>query len=146
MKNKSTLITLSLAITCAFITSCNSPEQKVEAAEIKVEEATQDLEEAKYDYVTEYNSFKAESDLQITANEQLIADLKAYSANKKKEEKAALEQKIQVLEEKNKTMKEKVKEYKEDGKEKWQSFKREFKHDMDELGQALKDLTQNNSK
>jgi hypothetical protein len=28
----------------------------------------------------------------------------------------------------------------------WESFKREFNHDMDELGQALKDLTVDNKK
>jgi len=28
----------------------------------------------------------------------------------------------------------------------WESFKREFNHDMDEIGQALKDLTVDNKK
>jgi hypothetical protein len=36
--------------------------------------------------------------------------------------------------------------YKNDANSNWQSFKREFKHDTDELGQALKDFTVNNKK
>ncbi len=43
-------------------------------------------------------------------------------------------------------MKIKMDNYKEDGKEKWEAFKSEFSHDMDELGSALKDLTVNNVK
>jgi len=37
-------------------------------------------------------------------------------------------------------------DYTEEGKEKWESFKREFNHDMEELRLALMDLTQNNTK
>jgi len=40
----------------------------------------------------------------------------------------------------------KISKYKNDGNEKWESFKREFNYDMDELGQSLKDLGENNVK
>jgi hypothetical protein len=36
--------------------------------------------------------------------------------------------------------------YKDEGKEKWESFKKEFNHDMDELGKSIKDLFKDNVK
>ena len=52
---------------------------------------------------------------------------------------------IAVLEQKNRDMRARVDAY-EKSQNGWDSFKREFDHDMDELGQALKDLTVNNKK
>ena len=37
-------------------------------------------------------------------------------------------------------------DYKADGKDKWETFKAEFSHDMDELGHAFKGLTVKNVK
>jgi hypothetical protein len=39
-----------------------------------------------------------------------------------------------------------MKAYKNDADSDWQSFKREFNHDMDELGNAFNNLTVNNKK
>ena len=41
-------------------------------------------------------------------------------------------------------MKMKIGEYKMDTKERWESFKREFSHDMEDLGQSLKDIGKDN--
>jgi hypothetical protein len=43
-------------------------------------------------------------------------------------------------------MKDKMNGYKAEGKDKWENFKTEFNHDMDELGNALSDLGKNNVK
>ncbi len=40
----------------------------------------------------------------------------------------------------------KMNDYKANGKENWEIFKKEFNHDMDELGKAFKDLTVKNVK
>ena len=37
-------------------------------------------------------------------------------------------------------------DYKVEGKDKWEKFKTEFSHDMDELGKGFKDLTVKNIK
>ena len=50
------------------------------------------------------------------------------------------------MEQKNTDMKKRMDEYKADGKEQWKKFKAEFSRDMDELGQAFKDLTVKNVK
>jgi len=144
---KKSIFNLALIIFVAgtILTSCTSSAEKVDNAKANVEAATLDLEHAKEDYNREYENFKLESEEKITANEKIIADLKHYSKSVKKEMKTDYQKAILSLEQKNELMKEKVRDYKNDGNEKWQSFKREFNHDMDELGQALKDLTKNNT-
>ena len=112
----------------------------------EVVDAQQDLEQAKADYEAQYNQFKLESEEKITANEKIIADLKVYSKDKKSEAKAEYDKMIADLEIKNEAMKVKVRDYKDEGSEKWESFKREFNHDMDELGASIKDLGNNNVK
>ena len=51
---------------------------------------------------------------------------------------------IDELEQRNINFRIKIKEYKENGKDEWKAFKVEFKHDMDELGIAIKGLTVKN--
>ncbi len=72
--------------------------------------------------------------------------MKVYSKTKKSEARIAYDKSIADLEARNEAMKVKVGVYKEEGNEKWQSFKDEFNHDMNELGDALKDLTKDNKK
>ena len=43
-------------------------------------------------------------------------------------------------------MKKKLEDYQAEGKDSWETFKTEFSHDMDALGNAFKDLTVNNVK
>jgi F0F1-type ATP synthase membrane subunit b/b' len=140
----------SLAFTAfaagTILTSCNSSAEKVEKAKDNVEVAKEDLDQAKEDYNEEYAKFKLESEQEVTANDVRIAELKADINKVKKDVKVQYEATIASLEQKNEEMKTKMRDYKESGNENWQSFKREFNHDMDELGQALKDITKNNSK
>jgi len=141
---------LSIALTTLIIgtmaTSCNSSSEKVKDAAVKVDDATEELKSAKEDFNYEYNKFKVESEQRMLDNEFKIAELKANKVKLKKEVKEEYDKTIAVLEEKNSSMRTKLNEYKEEGKDKWESFKREFNHDMDELGSALKDLGNNNVK
>lgn len=139
-------LAFSFLIAGVFFTSCNSPEEKLDASQENVEDAQQNLDEAKAEYADQYNKFKLESDEKITANEKIIAELKEYSKTKKTETRIAYDKSIADLEARNQAMRVKVGIYKEEGNEKWQSFKLEFNHDMNELGEALKDLTKDNKK
>ena len=53
---------------------------------------------------------------------------------------------VDALEQKNKDLKNRMDAYGANTQSDWDSFKREFNHDMDALGQAFKDLTVNNKK
>jgi len=140
--NKKTNLTIiaTAIFASTIVISCSSPSQKVENADANVTEAKQNLAEAQYVYAVEVENFKKETVGKITSNEKIIADIKESMANEKKEAKAVYQNQITALEQKNADLKNRIDEYKEDGNEKWQSFKREFNHDMDELGQSLKEF------
>lgn len=126
------------------VSACRSPEQKVDTAAVNLTEAKDDLSKAQEDYAAEVEKFKRESNEKVTSNEKIIADLKVKMKNENKEMKASYRENINTLEEKNATLKKRIDEYQDGGNEKWQSFKTEFNHDMDELGKSLKDFTVDN--
>jgi chromosome segregation ATPase len=148
-----------LAMTTTFMagtifTGCQSSTQKQEAAQAKVKDARQDLNEAKKNAnevaqkaatAEEWKTFKSESELKIKENEIRIAELKIKLKKPGEIFDALYENKIVKLEQQNKDVKAKLEAY-EKSQSNWESFKREFNHDMDELGKALKDLTVNNTK
>jgi len=109
-------------------------------------ESKKELDEAKKEYAEKYKAFKNESNDKISENEKSIASMKADLKSKSKSVQVDLEKKLTLLEQKNQSLKEKIRDFKEDGNEKWESFKVEFKRDMDNLGEALGDLTKNNTK
>lgn len=146
---KKPIYTLALALLVAAgttLTSCGSSQEKVDEAKADIESAEMDVLKAKEDYYKEYNDFKTESDKQISDNSQRIIVLRKESSNRKKEEKEEYERKIADLEKRNEALQTKINEHKDDSKDGWESFKREFKHDMDELGQSITDIGKNNVK
>lgn len=145
---KKSIYTFALVVfsVSTVLTSCSSPDEKVEDAQENVENASQDLDEAKEDYRNAYAKFQMDANETMTANEAGIVELKEKAKTVKKEEREDYERAIVVLEKRNEAMRARVRDYKDEGNEKWESFKREFKHDMDELNQSLKDLGKNNVK
>ena len=141
----SILITL-VVLTNAFFSSCSSSSTKVEDAKVNVEKAEDDLDQAKIDYNEEYAKFLKESDEKTAANDRSIALLKSQSMVMKSEAKAEYDRSIADLEKRNAALKLKVKENKNEDNTKWESFKREVNYDMEELGKAIQNLTQNNKK
>lgn len=135
-------------------TGCDSKAEKTEAAQEEVQEAKQDLKEAQNDLNTEaykqakaeeWAAFKIETENKIASNETRIAELKKANQKTGKTFDAIYEKRIDALEQKNKDLKSRINVY-DKNRTDWDSFKREWNHDMDELGQALKDFTVNNKK
>lgn len=140
-------ITLILAMTGSlYFTSCNSPQEKLDDKKTAVKDAKENLDEARENYKQEYDQFKMESNKKISANEKLIADLKDYSKGVSQSAKSEYHTAISTLEKKNKALKNKMENYADKGSEKWESFKREFNHDLNALSEALKDLGKKNTK
>ena len=129
-----------------ILISCNNSSQKVDKAQKDVIEANKNLEDANKEYLADIEIYRTETANRIAANDQSIVELKAKIANDKKIAKADFKKKVAELEQKNIEMKKKMDEYKADGKENWEQFKTEFSRDMDELGNAFKDLTVKNTR
>jgi chromosome segregation ATPase len=152
MKNSILKLIIPVIMTGTILTGCQTQAEKVENAKEKVQDEKIDLNQAKSelkmverDSINEYQQFKNESEVKITAYEKEIADLKVRIANEKKYDNAIMEKKLAVLEQKNKDMKKRLENYKDESKDKWSSFKNEFNHDMEELGKALRGLATKNT-
>ena len=141
-----------LILAQAIFTGCQSSNDKLEAANKKVEEERKELQEAKQDAnaeavkvanAEEWRVFKTESEVKIKENQERIDELRAKMKKPGQTFDEMYAKKIDNLEQKNKDLRTKIGGY-ETNQSDWESFKREFNHDMDELGQAIRDLTVNN--
>jgi len=113
----------------------------ISGVNLSVNSQTQDKQASnQQDKSTEIQKFRKEVDEKIKSNETRIAELRTKMSKEKQDVKKKYAKKIDDLEEKNKDLKTKMANYKEDSKENWQSFKKEFNHDMEELGKALKSI------
>lgn len=146
MKKIITVLIASSFLTAPVLLSCNTPAEKVENAQNKVKSANEDLDSANQEYMADIESYKQETADKIAANEKSIAAFYVRIANEKADAKADYQKKIADLEQKNSDMKMKMDNYQAQGKENWESFKTEFNHDMQELGEAFKNLTVKNTK
>jgi predicted nucleic acid-binding Zn-ribbon protein len=141
MKNKYFILTFIVLIAGSVLTGCNSNrEKRVEDAKENVKQANQDLKDAQTDSISDWQQFKNDAEIKISANEQRIAEFKVKIKTTSKEFKAKYDREITVLEQKNVELKKKINEYKYEGKDKWEEFKQGFNHDMDVVEKALKDI------
>lgn len=139
------VLTLALAIGLAAVTlSCESSAEKVENAEKDVVEAEKELTKAKADYQADVKSYKLATKDRIEKNNRQIDEYKKQIDSKKKEVKAEYWKQIAVIEEKNADMEKRMDEYKADSRSNWQTFKKEFKEDMDELGSSINNFFRDN--
>jgi septal ring factor EnvC (AmiA/AmiB activator) len=143
MKKSILILAVTMFIAGAMFSGCQSSADKVQDARDNVETANQELDQAVKDSIRE---FKKESEAKISNYDQNIAELKAKIATMNKENKARYEKMLADLEQRNNLLKKKLADLKDDGVDQWAAFKREFNHDMDEIGKALKDLTIDNKK
>jgi hypothetical protein len=146
MKKSILTLAASLFMAGAILTGCSTPAEKVANAQQDINEANNDLDKANNEYLAEVAAFKKEAADKIAINEKSIADFKARKANEKKEAQAAYEKEISDLEKKNSDMKKKMDDYQIEGREKWETFKADFSHGMDELGKAFAGIVVSNSK
>jgi Fic family protein len=154
MKRLVLVTTIAAMFAGSVMTGCDSPSKNTNDAEENVAEAKQDLKEARIEERTEaqkalesedYKALKLESESKIKDNEKRIDELKKMKKDSQKDINDAYLKSIDELEQKNNALKTKIDNY-DTNQSGWDSFKREFNHDMDELGQALKDITVNNKK
>lgn len=134
-------------ISSAGFTACQSTTPKEDAAKAKLEAGREDLKEAQTEAsAEEWEAFKKESEIKINNNNIRIAELRlkmTESGNNTLD--IVYKKRILLLEQKNIDMKARIDAY-EKSQSDWESFKREFNHDMDELGKALKDIAVDNKK
>ena len=139
------LISLSL-------TSCKSNSEKEADALENLNEANQNMEnveaEVSNDSVEkandgEWQMFKREAQEAIAANEKQIISLRDALKKPGNKFTESYTKAISDLEEKNDGLQTRIDNY-ENNQTNWANFKQEFKNDMDNLGQDIKNATEKN--
>jgi antirestriction protein len=153
---KKTICTLALTtvVAASLLVGCQTSTKKEAIAEEKVAAARNDVQDAKEELMDarkeataeEWKSFKDQTNATIHKNELRIGDLKAKMKKTGNSIDATYAKKVAELEQKNKDINYKVETYKNDRNSDWESFKREYNHDINELGTALRALTVDNKK
>lgn len=153
-KNLFTIATATVFVVGGMLTGCDTSAQKVDAAEENVEKAKENLKEAKQEEAVvikkkataaEWKVFKEDSDAKIAKNNAKIKELKTKKKTSGKGMDKIYTERIENIEKKNVELKERLDNFDNEQTD-WDSFKREFDHDMGELGKAFKELGTESSK
>jgi len=141
MKHKYFILTAIVFFTGALLTGCNTNrEKRVEDAKENVEQANQDLKDARAEYEKDWQQFKTDAELKISANEKKISDFKALIKTSSGKSEAKYEKEVIKLEQKNAESRKKLSEYKYEGKDSWETFKKDFNDGLDYIRNALNDI------
>lgn len=141
MKNTFGILAATGLITSVSLLSCNNSPQSTQTVQTTVIDSTKIKDSINNEYMEDIVVFKKQAADRISANDSSIASFKERIKHGKKQAKAEYDKKIDDLEQKNTDMKKRIDDYKAEGKEKWETFKKDFSHGMDELGKAFTDLT-----
>jgi hypothetical protein len=138
MKTLTFAFAMTMLLAGTLFTGCESAAQKDET------NAEQELKEAqRVATAEEWKAFKIETEAKIAKNEIRIGELRVKLNQPGTTFDNSLANRIDNLEQKNKDLRIRLGNYGQN-QSNWDSFKREFNHDMDELGKALADFTVNN--
>jgi hypothetical protein len=141
MKNNFVAIAVMGFMAGTLLTGCDkTPEQKLEPNKETIGQAKLDSTEVRAERAKEWQAFKAESELQIAANDKRIDAYKEKMEKAGPKAKAQYKKDVAALKQKNHELKEKLEDYKDGDQTKWQEFKTNFKADMDAVGKTMKDL------
>jgi hypothetical protein len=146
LKNTLSIFAITTLVLGMNLSSCSSAADDVKDAKEDVDEANEDLDKAKEDLKIDMEVYRAETIEKMLENERYIAERRKSIETDKSALKVVHQKEISVLEARNQELKEKLENYKGEGKENWENFKKEFSHDMIEMGEAIKDLSINNTK
>ena len=113
-------------------------EKKVEDA--NANRTNQVLKNTKTGFDKDWKNFKVDANLKIKANEKSIAEFKFKIKKEDKVLKAKYNKEVSVLEQKNVELKKKLREYKYESEDKWEEFKAGFNHDLDVVGNSIKNF------
>jgi hypothetical protein len=152
MKSKIYTLAFTALIAGSLLTACSSDAEKEAAAKENVQDAKDELKEVREDAnaeaqkvanAEEWTAFKSETDLKIKGNEVRIAELKIKLKKPGKMLDPIYAQRIETLEQKNRDLAARRDLYEKNNSD-WESFKREFNSDIDDLGKALKNFGEDN--
>ena len=140
MKTKFLALTLTGVMVAGSLLTFAQDDKKTKEVQKDLSEGNKDLKEARTDSAADYQKFKIASETKIRNNQMEIATLKTKKSTDTKEVKERYDERVLTLEQKNDDLKKKINSTSKVKTSEWALFKREFNLNMDELGQAIKDI------
>jgi outer membrane PBP1 activator LpoA protein len=148
MKNSLIICVLATTVLAGTLfAACQSAFQKeeAEAAELSAPQYTSAMAEAHTQVNQnteneEWKSFRTEADARIRSNEMLLAELSVQLNKPGTALDTLYAKRIRTLSKQNQAFKPRLEAF-EKNRNDWETFKRDFNHDMDELEKALKSLS-----
>jgi outer membrane murein-binding lipoprotein Lpp len=155
MKTKQTLNSLmALIISIIILAGCQNSADKEREAKEKLQKEQKELVDAQAKAEAELKEsrekdewvvLQKEAELQVKSNELAIIELKVKLNKPGTIMDKTYAKRIDDLEASNVELRNRIKDYKREQSD-WQSFKREWNHDMEKLSQDIKNLTVDNAK
>ena len=137
MKKAIYILTL---MTGALYAHCQTPAQNEVKAESKVEGAKENLKKAEKELDAAYPAFKKDAEMQISANDKKIKELRAqFVKPNRSPANDDAKQKIDALENRNVELRNRLYTYEAERSD-WEVFKAKFNHDMANLHDAFHDF------
>lgn len=118
----------------------NKKAARTPKANKSIAEAQQDLREAKIDSAADFQAYRREAEMKISENQKGITALKEEKSGATKDIQETYDTKVTALQKRNDDLKKRISESDHTKTSNWTVFKREFNHDMDELGHAIQDI------
>ncbi|HLP13421.1 MAG TPA: hypothetical protein VK177_15900, partial [Flavobacteriales bacterium] len=92
----------------------------------------------------EWNKFRLDYEERMAEYDKEIEEHRAEIKNLRDKRK---QERLEAIEEQRRDLDERMENYENDGDpSRWENFKAEFNHDMNQLGRSIKDLFKNNEK
>jgi outer membrane murein-binding lipoprotein Lpp len=155
MKTKQHLNSLfAMIIAIIILAGCDNSADNQKEAKEKLQKDQKELSEEKAKADAELKALREkdewvvlqkEAELQVKTNELAIIELKVKMKKPGKIMDKTYAKRIDELEASNVELRNRIKDYKSEQSD-WESFKREWNHDMEKLSQDIKNLTVDNTK
>jgi hypothetical protein len=139
-------VILSALIMTAREASAQENKKAVPLAKKERVSNTYELRVMKVDSAADFLWFKREAEIRVKEYQEKITELKKNGPKQGKDIKEKFDRKILTLEKRNYDLRVRIEGSDTLVSGKWMPFKREFTHDMDELGVALRDMDQRSAR
>lgn len=145
---RSTIFTFAVTMIMgvASIKSFAQEDKKSTKARKEVVVSEKELQETRTDPANDVQLFKKDALRKINENKQKITDLKIKNANENQDVKVKYDSKLLALENKNNALQNRIEGYENTKPSAWNSFRKEFTTDMDELADAIYNFGIDNKK
>jgi hypothetical protein len=138
------LIIISITIAAAgLFVSCDFSSDKMESSQLSEIEEAREMGITRSEIEGEINKFRIEMAGNIMENNRSVANIKRKIINGDMSARVTQEARIIVLQSENRELKRIIDNYSDLSRHNWDNFKKEFKEDMEALGNTLKNFSEN---